>query len=349
MRLQSFVLITSAAGLLLTGCAKKADEPVVVEKSKLVLFKPLPELMPAKSGPPSEEMIALGRVLYYEKRLSKDQDHSCNSCHNLQTYGVDNKATSDGFKGQLGDRNSPTVYNAAGHFVQFWDGRAADVEEQAKGPVLNPVEMALPDAKSAESVLRSMPEYVDMFKKAFPEDRDPVTFDNMAKAIGAFERKLTTPSRWDKYLAGDESALTNDEKKGFLKFVEAGCQTCHAGTLVGGNLYQKLGAAKEFPDQSDPGRMKVTKAEADKMVFKVPSLRNIEKTGPYYHNGKVTSLEEATSMMAELQLGKTLKPEEVASIVTWMKSLTGEIPADYIKEPPMPKSTPKTPKPVTAD
>jgi cytochrome c peroxidase len=159
----------------------------------------------------NDDMIALGRMLYFEPRLSKSQKISCNSCHQLAKYGVDGEPTSPGHKGQRGDRNSPTVYNAAAHFVQFWDGRAADVEEQAKGPVLNPVEMALDNDKTAIVVLTSMPEYVDLFKRAFPGEKNPVTFDNMAKAIGAFERKLMTPSRWDKFLHGDAAVLTDQE------------------------------------------------------------------------------------------------------------------------------------------
>jgi cytochrome c peroxidase len=262
---------------------------------------------------------------------------------------VDNQATSSGHKGQKGDRNSQTVYNAALHFVQFWDGRAPDVEEQAKGPVLNPVEMAMTSEKQAIAVLKSMPGYVDAFKKAFPNDKDPVTYDNMGKAIGAFERKLITPARWDKLLKGDQTALTAEEKGGFHTFVASGCQTCHAGALLGGNMYQKIGVVKPWPDTSDPGRSKVTKSEADKFMFKVPSLRNIEKTGPYFHNGKVATLKEAIAKMSDYQVGKTLSDADIQSIETWMKSLTGEIPADYIKQPELPKSTSKTPKPSESD
>jgi cytochrome c peroxidase len=303
----------------------------------------------AKDGQPSEEKIALGRMLFYETRLSKSQKISCNSCHTLSQYGVDHEPTSEGHKGQKGDRNSPTVYNAAFHFVQFWDGRAPDVEEQAKGPVLNPVEMAMASDKEVVAVLKSMPEYVDAFKKAFPGEKDPVTYDNAGKAIGAFERKLVTPARWDKFLKGDPNALTAAEKAGFNEFESAGCETCHAGALLGGNMYQKMGSIKPWPDATDPGRFKVTKSEADKFMFKVPSLRNIEKTAPYFHDGKTATLKEAIAKMAEHQLGKKLTDAQVQSIQTWMASLTGEIPADYIKQPVLPKSTGKTPKPNEAD
>jgi len=237
------------------------------------------------------------------------------------------------------------VYNAAGHFVQFWDGRAPDVEEQAKGPVMNPVEMAMSSDKAVVAVLKSMPEYVDAFKKAFPADKDPVTFENTARAIGVFERRLMTPSRWDKFLNGDQAALSNAEKAGFNKYMEVGCQACHAGAYLGGEVYQKLGAVKLYPDTSDAGRQAVTKQESDRLVFKVPSLRNIDKTEPYFHTGKVATLEEAVKEMAEYQLGKQLTDGEIASIVTFLKTLTGEIPAEYIKQPELPKSTAKTPKP----
>ena len=340
-----------APGILLmvlaTGCQRKPAE--TVDPAKLKVFQPLPAVAAGPSGPPSEELIALGRMLYYEPRLSKSQKISCNSCHDLNKYGVDNEPTSDGHKGQKGDRNSPSVYNAALQFAQFWDGRAADVEEQAKGPVLNPVEMAMPSDKLAVAVLKSMPEYVAAFRRAFPSDKDPVTMDNAARAIGAFERKLLTPARWDKFLAGDAQALTAQEKAGLKVFLDAGCPVCHSGALLGGDMYQKLGVVKPYPDQSDPGRYRLTKREADRMVFKVPPLRNVEKTGPYFHNGKVARLEQAVQEMADYQLGKPLNRTEIESLVTFLKSLTGEIPAEYIKAPELPKSTPRTPAPDLSD
>jgi cytochrome c peroxidase len=345
------VLVILVVALLacLAGCARTDSTAATIDPAKLKLFKPVADQIPAKEVALTEEKIALGRMLYYDTRLSKNQKISCNSCHDLAKYGVDGQPTSEGFKGQHGDRNSPTVYHAAAQFVQFWDGRAKDVEEQAKGPVLNPVEMAMASDKQVIAVLKSMPEYVVAFKKAFPEDKDPVTYDNVGKAIGAFERKLVTPSRWDKFLKGDETALTAEEKAGFHAFTNAGCPTCHAGMLLGGNMYQKLGAVKPWPDSSDPGRAKVTQAEADQMMFKVPSLRNIEKTAPYFHNGKVATLSDAITEMADYQLGKALTPADIQSIEAFLKALTGEIPAEYIKPPELPKSTAKTPKPVEAD
>ncbi len=324
------------------GCSRQASQ--TIDPAKLQAFGALPEAVAPKTGELTEEKVSLGRMLYYEPRLSAEQETSCNSCHALDKYGVDGQPTSDGHKRQKGTRNAPTVYNAAGHFVQFWDGRAADVEEQAKGPVMNPVEMAMPSEKQVVAVLKSMPEYVQAFGKAFPGEKDPVTFDNMAVAIGAFERKLLTPSRWDKFLRGDQAALTPAEKAGFNTFAAAGCTACHAGTYLGGNLYQKLGVTKPYPDQSDLGRYQVTKAESDKMFFKVPSLRNIEKTGPYFHTGKVATLEQAVAEMGDYELARPLSQAEVQSIVTWLKSLTGDLPADYIKPPALPKSTARTPR-----
>lgn len=329
------------------GCGK--ERSAEIDASKLSAFAPLPDAASSKGGALTEEKIALGRMLYYDARLSKSQTISCNSCHNLTQYGVDNQPTSDGFQGQKGNRNSPSVYNAALHFVQFWDGRAPDVEAQAKGPVLNPVEMAMPSDKKVVAVIKSIPEYSASFKKAFPDERDPVTYDNMGKAIGAFERKLITPARWDKFLNGDQAALTPAEKAGFNVFADAGCPTCHAGALLGGNMYQKIGMAKPWPDASDPGRFNVTKNDSDKQVFKVPSLRNVEKTAPYYHDGKVTTLKDAVAKMAEFQLGKTLTAAQIDAIVTWTNSLTGEIPVEYIKEPVLPKSASRTPKPGEAE
>jgi cytochrome c peroxidase len=348
---RSLTLLLNILALLVFcgGCGEGPEDSkiadVEIASADLKMFQPLPQVMPSNSNRITEEKVALGRMLYYEPRLSKDQKISCNSCHMLDKFGVDGQATSDGYKGQKGNRNAPTVYNAAGHFVQFWDGRAADVEEQAKGPVMNPVEMAMPSEKQVNAVLKSMPEYVQAFEKAFPGEKDPVNYENMVRAIGAFERKLITPSRWDKFLRGDSRALNNDEKTGFLDFLQAGCQACHSGAYLGGNVYQKLGLVKPWSDTSDVGREKITKNEADRMVFKVPGLRNIAQTMPYYHDGKVATLEQAVSKMAEYQLGKKLTNWEVRSIIRWLKTLTGDLPAEYIREPVLPKSTAATPKP----
>lgn len=297
-------------------------------------------------GPPlTSERIDLGRMLYYEPRLSKSQELSCNSCHPLGSYGADGKATSSGHKGQLGNRNTPTVYHAAAGVEQFWDGRAADVEAQALGPILNPVEMAAPNEEYVVNVLSSIPEYVAAFNRAFPGEMNPVTFANVGKAIGAFERRLTTRSRWDQFLEGDETALSKQEIEGLKAFTNLGCMVCHTGELLGGSMYEKVGAVEPWPNQGDQGRFEVTKKEGDRMMFKVPTLRNITETGPYFHDGSAGSLEQAVHMMGKHQLGLELEEPEIEAIIAWLRSLKGELPSAYIAEPKLPPSTSNTPKP----
>ena len=296
----------------------------------------LPESMTSEGNAVTAAKIDLGRMLFYDPRLSKNRDVSCNSCHDLQQYGVDGKPVSIGHDGQKGTRNSPSVYHAAGHIAQFWDGRAADVEEQAKGPVLNPVEMAMPSELEVMERLRAIPGYVAAFRSAFPHDTQPVTFDNMALAIGAFERKLVTPSRWDRFLRGDRSAITNEEMSGHHEFMHGGCGTCHNGPYVGGGMFQRLGTERPWPVATDLGRIEVTKATSDRMVFKVPSLRNVVKTAPYFHDGKVPTLREAVRLMARHQLDTEFSETQVSQIVLWLGSLTGEIPRDYIRPPRLP-------------
>jgi cytochrome c peroxidase len=313
------------------------------------IFSPLPDAFESPKHALTEEKITLGRQLYYEKRLSKNQDLACNSCHDLASYGVDSRMpigpTSRGHKAQVGGRNSPTTYNAAGQISQFWDGRADDVEKQAQGPVLNPVEMALASADQAVAVLKSIAGYAPLFMAAFPGEMDPITFENAATAIGAFERKLVTKGRFDRFLMGEQTALTMPEIEGLLLFESTGCPGCHGGAELGGGLYRKLGVTKEFPSK-DPGRFQVTMAETDRNFFKVPTLRNIEKTAPYFHDGSVSTLEQAVKAMAEYQTAKgALSDAEVTSIVTFLKALTGELPTEYIKEPAQLPGGPSTPAP----
>lgn len=322
-----------------------APNSVQVNAEALKLFGPLPAVMGSPDNPATDAKVKLGRILYYDPRLSANQKISCNTCHPLDAYGAESEPVSTGHKNQKGTRNAPTVYNAAGHFVQFWDGRAPTVEEQAKGPITNPVEMAMPSKAVAVQVIQSVPEYVALFKSAFPEEKDPITYNNMALAIGAFERGLVTPSRWDAFLQGDSSALTEAEKAGFNTFAANGCQWCHYGPYVGGAAYQKLGVMKPWPSQTDQGRYQVTKQETDMMVFKVPSLRNIKKTGPYFHDGSVATLDQAIRNMAVHQRGVTLTDAQVNSIQVWLDSLTGQVPMSYIKPPELPKSTSRTPRP----
>jgi cytochrome c peroxidase len=309
-------------------------------------FEPVRSQIETSSNSITNAKVELGRMLFFEKRLSRQQDLSCNSCHDLEHYGVDGRVTSPGTHGVLGQRNSPTVYNAAGFFVQFWDGRAPDVETQATGPILNPVEMSLPSEQHGVQVLESMPAYVDAFKLAFPDEKDPITFANLGRAIGAFERRLTTPSRWDDFLRGNESALTERELDGLKVFTNIGCMVCHTGEFVGGSMYQKVGVVEAWPNQKDQGRFETTKQDGDRMMFKVPTLRNIAKTAPYFHDGSAATLDVAVRKMGKHQLGLALSEQEVASIVAWLGSLTGELPRQYITPPELPPSTASTPGPL---
>jgi cytochrome c peroxidase len=314
--------------------------PGLMDKAKAT-FSPLAKVADNPDNPITQEKVALGQALYFDKRMSKEGTISCNSCHNLDTYGVDNEPTSLGDGGERGGRNSPTVLNAAYHFAQFWDGRAKDVEEQAGGPILNPIEMSMPDQDFVIKRLQGIKGYQEMFAKAFPGQQDPINYNNVQKAIAAFERGLITPSRFDQYLSGNQTALTNEEKKGLQTFMDAGCTACHSGTVLGGQMYQKFGLAGNYWDfthssKVDNGRFLVTKNEADKYIFKVPSLRNVEKTHPFFHDGSISDLNQAVKIIAKLQLNKDLTDQEVNEIVTFLKTLTGTVPADLAKAPEMP-------------
>ncbi len=330
-----------AAGLL---AVPALAQDIEVNRSTLGMFQPLPEAAENPKNPGSKAKIELGRKLYYDTRLSKDRTVSCQTCHDLSSFGDHGTPTSEGIGGQLGGRNAPTVYNAAIHISQFWDGREPDVERQAMGPPLAGPEMGMPSPEYVEKVLKSIPGYVELFKKSFPNDEQPVTFANMGNAIGAFERNLLTPSRFDQFLEGKEDALTNDEKKGLNTFISVGCTTCHNGAGVGGHLYQKVGLVEPWPGIKDKGRSEVTGNKAEEYFFKVPSLRNISETGPYFHDGSVADLAVMVKQMAKYQLGRELSQEDTESIVTFLKSLKGEIDEAYIKEPELPADGPNTPK-----
>lgn len=294
------------------------------------------EFVSAKN-PMTPAKIELGRMLYYDARMSVNGTISCNSCHKLDSYGVDNLARSPGHDGTLGGRNSPTVYNAASNLAQFWDGRAEDVEAQAKGPVLNPVEHGLQSGDQVVEIIKGIPGYAPLFAAAFPGEEDPITFDNFALAIGAFERKLVTRGRWDRWIAGEGSALTAQEKAGLDTFIETGCATCHMGPYFGGSIYMKMGAKEAFHTE-DLGRFAITNNEAEKNFFKVPGLRNVAETGPYLHDGSIGTLEEVVEIMGKHQLGKDLTKQQIADMVVFMKALTGKIPDEYIKMPELPPS-----------
>ena len=338
------VAASTAAVSAPQNSADVSDEDKALLERAQATFKPLPDLAEMqKVRPFTEEQVKLGQQLWYENRLSKGNTVSCNSCHNLATAGVDNMPTSAGHKSQFGARNSPTALNAALLGSQFWDGRAADVEEQAGGPLLNPVEMANATEADAAAKIAGIPEYQEKFKAAFPED-GAVSFKNITAALGAFERTLLTPTRWDDYLKGNVSALSEQERKGVRAFMDNGCMSCHSGVNLGGTMFQKFGLVdgpywKHIDDpKHDKGRADVTKKAEDEFFFRVPGLRNVERTYPYFHNGSVWELDKAVNIMAKAQLGKTLAPEDTENIVAFLKALSGNVPESARTMPELPVS-----------
>lgn len=308
-------------------------------------FSPLPARAESASNPTTPEKIALGRQLYYDPRLSKGQEVSCNTCHLLDKFGVDGEVTSKGHKGQRGERNSPTVYNAATHFAQFWDGRAATVEDQAQMPITNPVEMAMADPAYVLRTIKSVPGYVEAFKATFPGEPDPISMANIGKAIGSFERGLMTPAPFDEFLGGKMTALGGDALRGLELFIELNCISCHTGPSVGGTMYQKLGSVKKY-ETKDEGRFKITANPEDKFVFKVPGLRNVTKTAPYLHDGSSKTLDDVLNVMATYQLAKgSLTDDERKYLTAFLESLEGKPDAAYIAKPELPPNGPETPGP----
>lgn len=297
----------------------------------------------------TEAQIDLGKMLYLDPRLSSSWLISCNTCHNLGLAGVDLLETSIGHGWQKGPRNAPTVFNAVFNSAQFWDGRAEDLKEQAKGPVQATVEMnSTPERVVA--TLKSIPEYVQLFEKAFPDSSDPLSFDNMAAAIEAFEMTLVTPNApFDKFLEGDLTAMSDLEKTGLQTFLEAGCVACHSGMNVGGSGYFPFGVVEkpgsEILPPNDKGRFEVTRTVSDEYVFKSPSLRNVALTAPYFHSGKVWDLRQAVAIMGTAQLGMPLSENQTEAVAAFLKTLTGEQP--QIEYPVLPSHTSETPKPVT--
>lgn len=285
-----------------------------------------------KDGP----LVDLGHKLYFDPRLSRNRDVSCASCHDLANGGSDRSPTSLGHAKQRGERNAPTVLNAAGAFTQFWDGRSTNVEEQALGPILGPKEMAMPSGAAVVARLQSIPGYDPLFRAAFPNDAESIRFENVGRALGAYERRLSTPGRWDSFLNGDKNALTGEEKDGLKTFLNVGCMVCHTGALVGGTMFQRVGVVEPWPNQKDPGRMAVTKSPADRMMFKVPTLRNVAKTAPYFHDGSAATLHEAVRLMGKHQLGLDLSAVEIDTMAAWLTALDGEVPADLAARPELP-------------
>jgi cytochrome c peroxidase len=311
-------------------------------------FQPIPTTPPELPGnPATPAKVELGKMLYFDPRLSASHVISCNSCHNLGLGGADAQSTSIGHRWQHGARNAPTVLNAVFNKAQFWDGRAKDLEQQAGGPMINPVEMASPQTHVAEQ-LKGIPGYGDAFAKAFPGAPDAVTLPNVQKAIAVFEATLITPNApFDRFLQGDPSALSLAQKAGLGLFMEKGCSGCHSGINVGGGIYAPFGVVEkpgaEFLPPSDRGRFMVTKTASDEYVFKVPTLRNIALTAPYFHTGQAWDLRQAVAVMGASQLGIKLTDNEIDTITAFLDSLTGEQPK--VIYPILPPSGASTPRP----
>lgn len=339
---------TTALALSLLAVAQGATASSELRELALDMFSPLPSTVPAlNDNIITPEKVDLGKALFFDPRMSASGVFSCNSCHNLATGGDDNMSTSIGHGWQKGPRNSPTVLNSVFNDAQFWDGRAADLAEQAKGPVQAGVEMAnTPD--NVLATLNSMPQYVEWFQASFPDEADPVTFDNFAKAIEAYEATLITPSPFDAWLNGDDNALTETEVAGLELFIDSGCASCHGGINLGGEGYYPFGLVEkpgaDILPEGDKGRFAVTETVDDEYVFRAAPLRNIAVTAPYFHSGVVWDLETAVAIMAESQLGADLSKDDISAITAFLGSLTGQMPE--VVYPILPAETSSTPRPT---
>lgn len=325
---------------LLSLLAAASTMALATAISPAMAEEPIQPIKPYVSKEPA--LVELGKKLFFDPRLSKSGFISCNSCHNLSMGGSDNLKTSIGHNWQQGPINAPTVLNSSLNVAQFWDGRALTLQDQAGGPIANPGEMAFTHALAIE-LLKSIPGYVSEFKTVF--GKDDITIAEVTKAIAEFEETLVTPnSRFDKWLSGDKKALSADELAGYELFKDSGCTACHNGAAAGGNTFQKMGVVEPYVSTSPAeGRVAVTKEEADRFNFKVPTLRNVELTYPYFHDGEAETLTEAVDVMGRIQLGKKFSDKENAQIVAFLKTLTGDQP-DF-KLPILPPSSEKTPLP----
>ncbi len=346
MKTKSMQII--GALLLLAACASittNEDAQLLVRAQQH--FKPLPADAGSAQRPLSAQRIALGRALFFEPRLSVDDRISCATCHQPSFYGAEPLAVSIGPAGKVLPRNSPTVFNTALQFAQHYGGNRSDVEDQAVKSLLSPFAYAQKDYAAAEAKLRALPGYRAMFERAFPGQAEPVTVANLGVAIGAFERVLITPAPFDRYLSGDDRALDAQAKRGLDKFMSFGCAGCHNGATIGGQTYQKFGVTQDYwlatgskPNDVhksiDKGRFQDTRNEADSFMFKVAPLRNVAVTPPYFHDGSVAKLDDAVRVMGRLQLGRQIGDADVADIVAFLESLTGEVPALFATPPVLP-------------
>jgi cytochrome c peroxidase len=323
-----------AVTLALAGCGSKAETPAApaTPTTPATPATATPEPLVALALPTTLDAakVALGRRLFHDPLLSGDGTLSCSSCHSLDAGGAEHRRTSVGIRGQVGPINSPTVLNSSLNFVQFWDGRAPNLDAQAAGPIGNPGEMGS-TVDAAVTALKANPEYVTLFAAAYP---DGITPTNLTNAIAEYERSLITISPFDKFLGGDQSAISAQAKIGYDTFKSVGCTGCHTGQNIGGSMYQKMGLVQNYftlrgtpLTDADNGRFNVTHAEADRHMFKVPTLRNIALTAPYFHDGSQPELHGTVKMMGHVQLGRELTEAQIADIVAFLETLTGELPA----------------------
>lgn len=342
----AFFVVLSWSSSFAVELLPSSPRPLLEQAQRL--FDPLPLQPPQYAdGRLSAERIALGKMLFFDPRLSSSHIVSCHSCHNLSLGGVDGLTTSLGHRWQSGPRNSPTVWNAVFQIAQFWDGRARDLVEQAAAPMTSPLEMASSDPQVC-SVLSSIPEYVQLFGEAFPERDDPICFATIRLALAAFETTLITPNApFDLYLRGDRQAISALQKQGLNQFIKLGCADCHMSMNIGGNGYYTFGVkqppAEKYRPVTDHGRREVIDTVTGDYVFKSASLRNVQLTAPYFHSGAASSLTEAIEVMAQSQLGQTLDDGQLEKLSAFMLSLTGELPE--ITLPQLPASTERTPHP----
>jgi cytochrome c peroxidase len=341
---------TSIAAVLAISLAMALEEDdVTLLKRGQELFQPLPKDMATLESPITRERVDLGRMLFFDPRLTVDSNMSCASCHQPALYGTDALSTSIGVKQRLHPRNAPTNLNSALNIIH-WRGDRESVEDQVIKALTSPITSGQPDLKAVEDQVGRIPGYAPLFKAAFADAANPITAQNIAKAIGAYERTLVTPSAFDAYLNGKSNALSPAARTGLQKFINTGCVMCHSGVGVGGGMYQKFGLVEDYwvatgSTNIDKGRFDVTKDPNDLYVFRVPSLRNVAMTAPYFHDGSVPTLTEAVKVMGRVQLGITLSDADTGDIVAFLESLTGALPANFATAPTLPSGSiaPKQP------
>jgi len=338
--LQAFVFF-AAFSFVASAHAAAGDQDLINKANQI--FGPLPQTMQTEQNPITPAKVKLGKVLFYELRISIDGTVSCAKCHPLSLYAADGLKKAKGNNCKENPRNAPTIFNAATQISEHWIGNRTSVEDQAKQSVTGPPAFGMPSYESVEKILKGMKGYVTMFQEAFPGEKEPVTINNFAKAIGAFERTLVTPAPFDAFMKGNVGAMTEQQKKGLKTFLDTGCMACHSSPYAGGQMYQKFGVFEPYvkytkSEKIDEGRFAVTKNEADKYLFKVPVLRNVAMTPPYFHDGSVNKLDQAIWIMAKIQLGKDLSHQQTGDIAAFLTSLTGRIPDDALTMPIVPSA-----------